>query len=182
MKKIGLATGVWIMKKTLLVLILSIVLLAVFGMEAKAQIPKEGTTLQTWYYSGTFKVLPMGQERLQMNYECLGVITGDGDTSKNIFHNASFQFLGSLHAVKGKWVGGSGFGVAVRPDGDKVFFTYKDGGKLGVSNKGAWIIVGGTGKLAGIEGNGEYTCFDVRPVAEGTFQGYCPDKVHYKLP
>ena len=170
------------MKKTLLVLILGIVLLAVFGMEAKAQIPKEGTTLQTWYYSGTIKALPMGQERFQMNYECMGVVIGEGDTSKNIFHNASFQFLGSRHVVKGEWVDGSGFGVAVRPDGDKVFFTYKDGGKLGVSNKGTWIIVGGTGKLAGIQGDGEFTCTNARSVAEGTFQGYCPDKVHYKLP
>jgi hypothetical protein len=167
------------MKKTILVLILGIVLLAVFGMEAKAQIPKEGTTLQTWYYSGTFKALPMGQERLQINYECLGVIIGD--TSENIFHKASFRFLGSEHAVKGEFEG-SGFGVAVRPDGDQVFFTYNETGKLGTGSKGTWTIVGGTGKLAGIQGNGEYTCIDVRPAAEGTFQGYCPDKVHYKLP
>ena len=169
------------MKKTVLVLILSIVLLAVFGTETKAQIPKEGTTLQTWYYSGTYKALPMGQERLQVNYDLMGVVIGD--TSKNIFHNASFQFLGSLHAVKGEWVGGSGFGVAVRPDGDKVFFTYKDMGKVGVgTTKGTWTIVGGTGKLAGIQGNGEFTCTDVRPAAEGTFQGYSRAKVHYKLP
>ena len=168
------------MKKTVLVLILGIVLLAVFGTEVKAQIPKEATTLQTWYYSGTYKALPMGQERLQLNYECLGVIIGD--TSKNIFHNASFRFLGWLHAVKGEWEG-AGFGVAIRPDGDQVFFTYKDRGKLGVgATKGNWTIVGGTGKLAGIQGNGEYTCTDVRPVAEGTFQNYCPDKAHYKLP
>jgi len=161
-------------------LVVFVIILVAFGMEAKAQIPKEGTTLQTWYYSGTFKTLPMGRERLQMNYECLGVIIGD--TSKNIFHNASFRFLGSMHAVKGEWEGG-GFGVAIRPDGDQVFFTYKDRGKLGVgATKGNWTIVGGTGKLAGIQGSGEYTCSDVRPVAEGTFQNYCPDKAHYKLP
>jgi len=170
------------MKKTVLALVSSLVILVAFGMEAKAQIPKEGTTLQTWYYSGTFKALPMGQERLQMNYEMMGLVIGEGGTSKNIFHNASFHFLGALHAVKGEFEGG-GFGVAVRPDGDKVFFTYKDIGKVGVgTTKGIWTIVGGTGKLAGIQGEGEYTCTDVRPAAEGTFQGYCPDKVHYKLP
>jgi len=163
-------------------LVVFVIILVAFGMEAKAQIPKEGTTLQTWYGSGTYKALPMGQERFQMNYEEMGVIIGEGDTSKNIFHNASFRFLGWLHAVKGEWEGG-GFGVAIRPDGDQVFFTYKDRGKLGVgATKGNWTIVGGTGKLAGIQGNGEYTCTDVRPVAEGTFQNYCPDKAHYKLP
>ena len=41
------------MKKTVLMLILGIVLLAVFGPEAKAQVPKEGTTSFTCYFSGT---------------------------------------------------------------------------------------------------------------------------------
>ena len=57
------------MKKTVLVLILGIVLLAVFGTETKAQIPKEGATSFTCAYSGTFKALSMGQERVQMTYE-----------------------------------------------------------------------------------------------------------------
>jgi hypothetical protein len=150
-----------------------------FGMEAKAQIPKEGTFSDTWYLVGTIKALPMGQERLQLNYECLGIIMGD--TSENIFHKASFHFLGSMHAVKGEF-NGSGFGYVVCPDGNQVFFTYKETGKLGGGSEGNWTILGGTGKLAGIEGDGEYTCFDLRPAAEGTFQTYCPDKVHYKLP
>jgi hypothetical protein len=168
------------MKGNIRKLVVFVIILVAFGTEAKAQIPKEATTLQTWYYSGTFKALPMGQERLQMNYEMMGVVIGD--TSKNIFHNASVHWLGSFHAVKGEFEG-TGFGVAVRPDGDQVFFTYKDIGKVGVgTTKGNWTIVGGTGKLAGIQGGGEFTCTDVRPAAEGTFQGYCPDKAHYKLP
>jgi len=54
------------MKKAVLVLILGIALLVAFGLEAKAQISKEGTISNTWAFSGTFKALPMGQERLQM--------------------------------------------------------------------------------------------------------------------
>ena len=61
------------MKKAVLALILGISLLVAFGMEAKAQIPKEGTISNTWAYSGTFKVLPMGQERLQMTYEVMAL-------------------------------------------------------------------------------------------------------------
>jgi hypothetical protein len=168
------------MKKSVLVLILSIVLLAAFGMEAKAQIPKEGTISNTLAYSGTFKAIPMGQERLQMTYEVMGVFIGD--TNEDLFHNASFRCLGALHAVKGEFNDESGFCVCTRLDGDQIFLTYKATGKVGVRAKETQAIVGGTGKLAGIQGNAEYTRFSVRPVAEGTFQGYEKGKGQYKLP
>ena len=168
------------MKKTVLVLILGIVLLAVFGTEAKAQIPKEGTTSETWAWSGTFKALPMGQERVEMTFELMGVVIAD--TSEDLYHNSSFRCLGALHAVKGE-TNDSGFCVHTRPDGDQAFLTYKATGKLGVSGgKGTWTYVGGTGKVAGIQGTAEYTNFLVRPAAEGTFQGYSRAKVHYKRP
>jgi hypothetical protein len=170
------------MKKAVLALILGIALLVAFGMEAKAQIPKEGTISNTWAYSGTYKALPMGKERLQMTYEVMGVIIGG--TSEDLFHNASFRCLGGRHAVKGEYNDESGFCVCTRPDGDQMFLTYKATGKPGVAAKETQTIVGGTGKLAGIQGNAEYTrfSFSVRPVAEGTFQGYEKGKGQYKLP
>jgi len=168
------------MKKTVLVLILGIVLLAVFGTEAEAQIPKEGTTSWTSAYSGTFKVLAMGQERLQMTYEFTGA--NIDDTPKDLNHNASFRCIGSFHAVKSEYNDGSTFCVTTRPDGDQIFSTYKTAGKLGGGYKGTYTIVGGTGKLVGIQGSGEITGFDLRPAAEGTFQAYAKHKGHYKLP
>lgn len=167
------------MKRTVLVLILGIVLLAVFGLEAKAQIPKEASTSFNMVYSGTFKVLPMGQERVQMTSEIMGAIIGN--TPEDLFHNASFRCLGALHAVKGEY-NESGLCVATRPDGDQIFWTWKGTGKLGSGSKGTATIVGGTGKLVGIEGSTEYTVNPVRPAAEGTFQGYVRHKGHYKLP
>ena len=167
------------MRKPIASLILSLIVLVAFGMEAKAQIPKEGTTSGTCAYSSTFKALPMGQERLQMTYELMGVIIGD--TSEDLFHNASWRCLGMLHAVKGEH-NNSGFCVATRPDGDQIFWTYKTAGKLGVGSKGTWTYVGGTGKLTGIQGNGEVSDFPMRPAAEGTFQGYSRAKGQYKLP
>ena len=168
------------MKKTVLVLILGIVLLAVFGTEAKAQILKEGTTSFTSSYSGTFKILAMGQERVQMTYEFMGVSIGD--TPEDLSHNASFRCIGTWHAVKGEYNDGSTFCVATRPDGDQIFSTYKTAGKLGRGYKGTYTVVGGTGKLVGIQGSGECTGFELRPAAEGTFQGYTKQKGHYKLP
>jgi hypothetical protein len=168
------------MKKTVLVLILGIVLLAVFGTEAQAQIPKEGPQSFTHAYSVTFKVLPMGQERVQMTYEVMGVTIGD--TDKDLGHNSSLRCLGALHAVKGEYNDDSGFCVNTRPDGDQIFATYKAAGKLGGIAKGTYTVVGGTGKLVGIQGSGEFTRIDVRPAAEGTIQGYSRNKGYYKLP
>jgi hypothetical protein len=167
------------MKKAITALVLSLVILAVFGPEAKAQVPKEATTSCTNSYSGTFKALPMGQERVQMTYESMGLTICD--SGENLFHNTSFRCLGALHAVKGEY-NNSGFCVATRPDGDQIFSTYKSVGKMGGIAKGTLTIVGGTGKLAGIEGNSEYTEFFMRPAAEGTFQAYNRSKGQYKLP
>ena len=167
------------MKKTVLALILSIVLLAVFGTETKAQIPKEGSQSFTHGYNVTFKVLPMGQERVQMTYEVMGVTIGD--TDKDLAHNSSLRCLGALHAVKGEY-DDNGFCVNTRPDGDQIFATYKATGKLGGIAKGTYTVVGGTGKFVGIQGSGEFTRIDVRPAAEGTLQGYSRNKGYYKLP
>ena len=168
------------MKKAVLALTLGIALLVAFGMEAKAQIPKEGAISNTWAYSGTFKSLPMGQERLQMTYEVMGVIIGD--TTEDLLHDASFRCLGTRHVVKGEYNDENGFCVCTRLDGDQMFLTYKATGKMGVGAKETQTIVGGTGKFIGIQGSSEYTDYPLRPAAEGTFQGYSKVKGQYKLP
>jgi hypothetical protein len=168
------------MKKTVLVLMLSFVLLAVFGPETQAQLPKEGTLSYTDIYSGTYKVLPLGQEGVQMTYEVMGLFLSD--TGEGLFHNTSFHCIGALHAVKGEFNDDSGSCVSIRPDGDKIFSTYKSAGKMGGPGKGTSTIVGGTGKLVGIQGSADFTRIALRPVAEGTFQGYDKAKGQYKLP
>ena len=167
------------MKRNITKLAVFVIILVAFGMEAEAQIPKEGTGSGTTAYNVTFKALPMGQERVQMTYESMGVIIGD--TSNDLLHNASLRCLGALHAVKGEY-NNSGFCVATRPDGDQIFWTYKSTGKLGGGANGSTTTVGGTGKMAGIQGNSEYTEFFVRPAAEGTVQAYNRWKSQYKLP
>lgn len=156
------------------------VLFAFFGMEAKAQIPKEGTTSFTSVYSGTFKILAMGQEHVQMTYEFMG--GSIGSTPDDFSNNLSFRCIGAFYAVKGEYKDGRAFCVATRPDGDKIFSIYKSTGKLGGGYKGTYTFVGGTGKMAGIQGNGEFTGSDLRPAAEGSFQGINIQKGQYKLP
>jgi hypothetical protein len=168
------------MKKIVLVLTLGIIFSAAFGPEARAQIPKEGTYSVTDSFSGTYKALRMGQERIQITYEVMGVALSD--TGEGPFHNMSWRCIGTLHAVKGEYNDDNGSCVIIRPDGDQYFLTYKAAGKLGGVGKGTETIVGGTGKLAGIQGSAEFTRFSLRPAAEGTIQGYERAKGQYKLP
>jgi len=169
------------MKKIILASVLSLALLVVFGLDAKAQSAKKGTYSATEYHSGTFKVLVMGEERLHMTYEHMGVIINDA--GKGFAHNSSVHCLGALHAVKGIKVQENGFMVGTDPDGDKVFTTYKvTSGKVPVSSKGTFTFVGGTGKWTGITGGGEFTWSAVHPAAEGTYQGITKSKGHWKLP
>jgi hypothetical protein len=161
--------------------VLSLALLVVLGLDTKAQPAKEGTCSVTEYHSGTFKVLVMGEERVEMTYEHMGVMINDA--GKGFLHNWSVHYLGALHVVKGIMLQQDGSAVYTDPDGDKVFATYKGtGGKLWVSNEGTFTIVGGTRKWTGITGGGKYTWNGVHPAAEGTYQGIGKDKGHWKLP
>ena len=102
------------MKKVFMVLGICFFLSMVFTVDVMAQLPKEGTSSGTASFSGTFKVLPMGQERVQMTYEVFGV--NILDTGEGLFHNTSFRCLGAMHAVKGAYEDDSGFCVYTRPD------------------------------------------------------------------
>ena len=168
------------MKTISVVSAMMLVLVIAFAATVEAQIPKEGTYSVTDSFSGTFKALRMGQERVQITYEVMGVSLSD--TGEGLFHNMSWRCIGTLHAVKGEYNDDNGSCVIIRPDGDQYFLTYKATGKLGGIGKGTSTIVGGTGKLVGIQGSSEFTRFSVRPVAEGTIQGYEKAKGQYKLP
>jgi len=167
------------MKKITLALLSFLVILAALG-SAQAQIPKEGSSSYIIGYSGTYKTVAMGQERIQITYEVLGVIVSDA--SDCILQNASLRCIGSYHVIKGAYEDDSGFCVCTRPDGDQLFTSYKASGRLGAVGKGTVTYVGGTGKFVGIQGDGEFSRFGARPAAEGTLQGYNRVKDHYKLP
>jgi hypothetical protein len=168
------------MKKMTFALPLGLIVLLAFS-SAQAQIPKEFSGTGINAFSGTFKTVAMGQERVQMTYEVLGASISD--TGEGVHHNTSLRCVGSIHAIKGVYEGGNnGFCVQTRPDGDQIFMTTKSSGTLGRGSKGTYTLVGGTGKMTGIQGGGEFTEFVLRPAAEGTFQGYNRVKGQYKLP
>jgi hypothetical protein len=167
------------MTKKMFILLFCFALLATFGQTLGAEeIAKEGTAASTTYYTGTFKSVEMGKERVQMIYEFYGIAVSEPG---NPLHNATLYGVGSLHAVNGNYTS-SGFGVYTRRDGDKVYMTYKNKGKLGVGSKGVYTFVGGTGKLTGIEGGGEYVGTALAPAAEKSFQGFNKAKGSWKIP
>jgi hypothetical protein len=166
-----------VMRKTIVISLLASVILVAFVPICVAEMSKEGTSSGIMSYSGTFKALPMGQERVHMTYEVMGVFIGEG-----LLNNSSFRCIGALHSMQGTYKDDSGSCVYTSPDGDQAFATYEAAGKSGGPGKGTYKWVGGTGKLTGIEGGGEFDRISVRPVAQGTFQGYAKTKGHWRIP
>jgi hypothetical protein len=162
-----------------MMLLISFTVTFVIGTVGYAEMAKEGTSTSIMAFSGTSKIIVMEQERLHMIYEMYGSHISDIDTDP--LHYSSFRCLGALHAVKGV-ANDSGFCVTSYPNGDKGHATHKGTGELGVGYKGTYTWTGGTGKIAGIEGGGEYTTINMPPSAEGTFQGYSKLKNQWKFP
>lgn len=167
------------MKKISLVPIAVLVLFIALLASAETQIPKEGTISFTAVYSGTSKVLPLGEERVQVTYEHMGVTLTD--TSEDIFHNATLHCIGSLYRVKGSYDDDSGSCVIIRPDGDKAFLKYT-GSHSPTGGKATNTLIGGTGKLMGLQGSCEATRIPLRPASPGTYQGMSKMKGQYRLP
>ena len=169
------------MKKIIMASILALVLMAAFVSISSAEMAKEGEASFINAYSATFKALPMGKERLQMNYEGTGLVVEASADSP--LHNASFHFLGTLHAIKGVYKD-SGFVMYTLSNGDKIYATFKGSGTLGKGDrKVTGILVGGTGKCTGIKGGFQYTgAGSFRHAKKGTFQGKSKGTVHWKIP
>jgi hypothetical protein len=167
------------MKKALMILILTLFLSATAGTVFGEELAKEGSSTGKNYLTGTSKVLAMGQERLQMNFEGSGV--GIDDSGKGFLHLAATYVMGTLHAVKGVFEE-TGFMVFTPTDGDKIYATYKGSGTLGKTTMGTWTYVGGTGKYVGIEGSGEYTRHSLQGATKGVWTSMSLWKGNYKLP
>jgi hypothetical protein len=168
------------MKKIILTSVLSLALLVAFGLEAKAEMPKEGTFTAKMVVSSTStKAIAVG-DRLIFAYEYMGVC--HNDKGEGFLHNASVRGLGSLHAwnTKGVFEYDRSSGVLVDSDGDQVIFTHEVAGKFDAVR--TLTFHGGTGKYTGIQGGGNWTWNEVRSAAEGSFQGYMIMKGHWKLP
>jgi hypothetical protein len=166
------------MKRRLLVL-LSVIAVAVFGLGNVASSQNEVTESVTTGYYGTLKLLPLGADRALSIWESFGTVVAD--TGEGLFHGATIRCLGKTFTEKGNFEADGNCSYTMK-DGEKVFLSIKFGGKMGAPGPGTAKMIGGTGKYSGIEGRTEYVSYPLRPSAEGITQSYNKAKRIYKLP
>jgi hypothetical protein len=167
---------------TKLIVVFSLVLLIGLGVNSKAQAQNEVTESVTGSYYGTSKMLPFGPDRAYATWEVFGVILSD--TGEGLFHNTTNRCVGAWFGERGNWEG-EGYCTYTLKDGEKVFMSFKHGGKMGIPPppaKGTGKFIGGTGKYSGIQGELEFTSYTLRPASEGIMQSCNKGKIRYKLP
>lgn len=168
------------MLKKSMALILTLLILATIGPALAEEMAREGSGTIRAYWTVTLKALPMGKELVQMNYDGYGVVVGDA--GKGLLHNATAHVVGGMLISKGVYENESGLAIYTRPDGEKIFATFKGSGQMGKDAKGTGTIVGGTGKFDGISGTIEYNRYQLRPPAEGLSASIMVAKETWKLP
>jgi hypothetical protein len=169
------------MKKSILVLGLSLALLTISGSDVLAQASKEISepSTSTWY--GPFKVLPLGEDRNFITYDSTGVFISD--EGKGLFHEVTARASGSFLVEKGVIKNYGGYLCIFLKSGDKVFGKYSAPEfKAGTPFNGKTTIIGATGKSIGIEGGWDWTSYTLRPAAEGIGQSYFKHILKYQLP
>jgi hypothetical protein len=167
------------MKRIIVISILAFMFTLFFIPISNAEMAKEGAGQNKLFYSLQLTMLPMGDEIVQVNYEGYGV--SHNETGESTFNNASIHFMGSFLAIKGVYENDSGLMCFTRPDGDQIFTTYKAAGQVGKEAKGTYTIVGGTGKFAGIQGQGEFVNVTLRPIAKGVGAGLTVSEGRWKI-
>jgi len=170
-----------IMTRATMAFLLALLLLISVGTVFGAEFAKEGSGEYRSAKNTNPTVLTMGKERLQMNYEQLGVVVSAPENSP--FHNASFRVVGTLHAIKGKW-DGNGMVEWTCTNGDKIYSTFEAQGALGGGPSSSLNkIIGGTGAFTGITGTLEIKGVPgIKPSKKGTFQSISVGKVTWKIP
>jgi len=135
--------------------------------QEKAQMAKEGDLSGTHSFSGTFKATKIGDDLLLVTSENLGLIVSDSGAGP--FNDLSGRCVSQVLYVKG--VGrNQGHCVYMDRAGDQWLLEFEaPAQKLGAATqRGTVKYLGGTGKFAGVRGEGEYAYTNLRPVADGT--------------
>ncbi len=158
------------MKKSILVLGLSLALLVFSGEDGLSQASKEVTERITLTFNSTSKVLPLGEGSSFNTFEVFGILLSE--EGKGLFHEATNHMAGSMLIDKGVAKEYTFYGYYLLKNGDKVFIKLtREDVKMGAPTKGKATIIGGTGKCTGIQGSWDYTGVFLRPAAQGVTQG-----------
>ena len=165
------------MKKSLLILVLSLVLSITFGGEGFAQAKKEMTFSGTHYWSSTPKAFQVDPERSIQQMELFGVRVNDSGDGP--FHGASVHIVGVSYRSKG-YNGFRGYETWTDKDGDKVIWELLDTPPGASSSPGR--LIEGTGKYIGWQGTVEYTLQYPKSFPQGTMRGICREVMKIVAP
>jgi hypothetical protein len=168
------------MKRTWIVLLALFFFFVSLSYVAGAELAKQGEGTLRMAHTGTYKLLPMGNDRSEAIFEASGLVVEAPENSP--LYKASYLVFGSSHRVKDDYEE-RGSVRYTRPDGDEVFLTYEAKGKVGSERKSKATFVGGTGKCAGITGAMEATGITgIKPPKEGMSAGSSTGKFNWKIP
>jgi hypothetical protein len=141
---------------------------------------KEATYKGTFFGYGTFKVTPIGKERLLLVFDENGLNLTDGFIDHTTAHCwGTGDYTNGMGEDRG-------YCVATDPSGDQVvtnIFNAKHAlGANPLTGTDTWTT--GTGKLAGVSGGGTYNCEEgkFKMAVDGTYVDYCTIQGSYKLP
>ncbi len=167
------------MKRALAILVMSLAFCLGLSSNLYAEMAKEGTVEYLAATSSTAKVLTMGKEHLQINFEGFGVVVNAPPEFP--LHRASYHIIGGGHVINGaaKY---TGFIVWTRLNGEKIYGTYESSGPMKGERTGTIAFVGGDGSTKGIQGGIDITVQGVHPAAKGTSQSISKAKAHWKIP
>jgi hypothetical protein len=151
-----------------------------FSTVDATELAKEGSGKYRSGRSAEVKILQLGEEYMQINYDETGIVVEAPAGSP--FHNASFNTMGTIQAYKGVFTY-SGAALWTRPNGDQIYGTFKGEGKLGVGSTTSLEIVGGQGECAGITGTMELKSGPrAQSSKKGFSMGTTVGTVHWKIP
>jgi len=146
----------------------AVVLVAAVALGALAVSATAGATKLTGKGTGTY--VPLSAERMQLADGTMVERSHSQSLLMSDAHNLPFD--GSPHDCYGTMViapdgtmAGSGYCDAIDADGDAWFLSW-----ISTGQTGTWQVAGGTGKYAGMTGNGTTTMLAMLPDGRHTIQ------------
>ena len=146
-----------------------------------ADLPKEGKFTGTLSSYVTYKVYPVGKERILVAFDENGLTVGTGFLDHMTLHCFG---LAQIASGMGQHRGNC---IWTDPDGDQIVDDFASDGNYPANLKnvkGSATLTSGTGKYAGITGSLTYVLHynDFRSATEGTSLDYGNVQSSYKLP
>jgi hypothetical protein len=151
-----------------------------FTTASAGELAKEGSGKYRSGRTAEISTLRLGKEYLQINFDETGIVVDAPVDSP--FYNASFNTMGTIQAIKGKFVY-SGAALWTRPNGNEIYGIFRGEGKLGVGSTTSLDIVGGQGECIGITGTMELKSGPpAKSSKKGFAMGTTVGTVRWKIP